>query len=276
MDLGLAGRTALVLGGGGGLGRAIAKALAREGARVAVGDINAAALDATVREIEGAGSEGLSLTWDLADLALIDERVSAIERHFRPVDVLVNNTGGPPPTPASGQDSALWSRSFQSMVLSVIAITDRVLPGMRERRWGRIVTSTSSGVVAPIPNLGISNALRLSLVGWSKTLAREVARDGITANIILPGRIATDRIRFLDRAKAEREGRAVEEVAAESTGSIPIGRWRAGGVCGCRSLPRERSGVLSHRLGDPSGWRPDREHLEGGALGVSREIAHGT
>jgi 3-oxoacyl-[acyl-carrier protein] reductase len=96
---------------------------------------------------------------------------------------------------------------------------------MRERKWGRIITSTSSGIVAPIPNLGISNALRLSLVGWSKTLSREVARDGITTNIILPGRIATDRIKFLDEAKAKREGRTVEEVSAESTGSIPVGRY---------------------------------------------------
>jgi len=96
---------------------------------------------------------------------------------------------------------------------------------MRERRWGRIITSTSSGVVAPISNLGISNALRLALVGWSKTLAREVGRDGVTANIILPGRIATDRIRFLDVTKAEREGRAVEDVMAESTDSIPLGRY---------------------------------------------------
>jgi 3-oxoacyl-[acyl-carrier protein] reductase len=80
-------------------------------------------------------------------------------------------------------------------------------------------------VVAPIPNLGLSNSLRLALVGWSKTLAREVARDGITSNIILPGRIATDRIRFLDEAKAKREGRSVESVSAESTGSIPIGRY---------------------------------------------------
>ena len=88
------------------------------------------------------------------------------------------------------------------MVLSVIALTDRVLPGMRERKWGRIITSTSSGVVAPIPNLGISNALRLSLVGWSKTLAREVGGDGITSNIVLPGRVATKRILFLDEAKA--------------------------------------------------------------------------
>jgi 3-oxoacyl-[acyl-carrier protein] reductase len=111
------------------------------------------------------------------------------------------------------------------MVLSVIALTDRVLPSMRAKKWGRIITSTSSGVVAPIPNLGISNALRLSLVGWSKTLAREVGRDGITANIVLPGRIATPRITFLDEQKAKREGRPVEEVAAESVASIPVGRY---------------------------------------------------
>ena len=98
------------------------------------------------------------------------------------------------------------------MVQSVIAITDRVLPAMRERKWGRIITSTSSGVVAPIPNLGISNSLRLALVGWSKTLAREVARDGVTCNVVLPGRIATQPHLFLDQAKADREGRTVEAV----------------------------------------------------------------
>ncbi len=225
MDFGLQGKTALVLGGGGGLGRAIARSLAREGARVAVGDIDAGALEQTAQAIGAEGAEGLPLPWDLADLALIDERVGTIERRLGPVDILVNNTGGPPPTLAAGQDPDLWRKSFEVMVLSVIAITDRVLPGMRQRRWGRVITSTSSGVVAPIPNLGISNALRLSLVGWSKTLAREVARDGITANIVLPGRIATDRIRFLDEAKAKREGRPVEEVAAESTSSIPVGRY---------------------------------------------------
>jgi 3-oxoacyl-[acyl-carrier protein] reductase len=138
---------------------------------------------------------------------------------------MVNITGGPPPSPAAGQDPALWTKHFQAMVLSVIAITDRVLPGMRERRWGRVITSTSSGVVSPIPNLGLSNALRLSLVGWSKTLAREVGKDGITANVILPGRIATDRIKFLDDAKAKREGRTAAEVAAESEAGIPLGRY---------------------------------------------------
>jgi len=225
MDLGLHGKTALVLGAGGGLGRAIAKSLAREGARVAAGDVNEESLGPTLDDIAAVGADGLPLTWDLADLSLIETHVATIERRLGPVDVLVNNTGGPPPTLASGQAPELWSRHFQAMVLSVIALTDRVLPGMRARRWGRIITSTSSGVVAPIPNLGISNALRLSLVGWSKTLAREVGRDGVTANIVLPGRIATQRILFLDKAKAERENRAVEEVSAESTGSIPLGRY---------------------------------------------------
>jgi 3-oxoacyl-[acyl-carrier protein] reductase len=225
MDLGLRGRTALVLGGGGGLGRAIAKTLAIEGAKIAVGDIDDAAVNRSVQEIEARGAEALALVWDLADLSAIDATVSTIEKRFGPVDVLVNITGGPPPTPAAGQDPSLWSKHFQTMVLSIIAITDRVLPDMRTRGWGRIITSTSSGVVAPIPNLALSNSLRLSLVGWSKTLAQEVARDGVTANIVLPGRIATDRIRFLDQAKAKREGRSVEAVAAESTRSIPIGRY---------------------------------------------------
>jgi 3-oxoacyl-[acyl-carrier protein] reductase len=107
----------------------------------------------------------------------------------------------------------------------VIAVTDRVLPQMRARRWGRVITSTSSGVVAPIPNLALSNALRLSLVGWSKTLAREVGPDGVTVNIVLPGRITTKRILFLDEAKAKREGREPAAVTAESTAAIPLGRY---------------------------------------------------
>src|SRR3954468_7407776 len=116
MDLGLQGKTVLVLGAGGGLGRAIAKSLAGEGARVAVGDINAEFLDPTLQDITAAGSEGLPLTWDLADLSLIEGHVSSIERRFGPVNVLVNNTGGPPPTPASGQAIELWSKHFQAMV----------------------------------------------------------------------------------------------------------------------------------------------------------------
>lgn len=225
MDLRLAGRTALVHGAGGGLGGAIARSLAAEGVRVAVADRDADAARRTVDAIAAAAGTALALPWDLADLAAVDGHVGTIERTWGEIDILVNNTGGPPPTPAAGQSPEAWRAHFDSMVLSVIAITDRVLPGMRRRRWGRIVTSTSSGVVAPIANLGLSNALRLSLVGWSKTLAREVGADGITANVVLPGRIATDRIRFLDAAKAEREGRPVEDVARESVAAIPVGRY---------------------------------------------------
>jgi 3-oxoacyl-[acyl-carrier protein] reductase len=225
MDLGLINKTALVLGGGGGLGRAISIALASEGANVAFADIEPNAIAGTEAALSETKCKNLGLVWDLSDLSQIDAHVSKIELELGPVDILVNITGGPPPTPASGQDPALWSKHFQSMVLSVIAITDRVLPNMRARHWGRVITSTTSGVVAPIPNLGISNALRLSLVGWSKTLAREVGKDGVTANIVVPGRIATGRTKFLDEAKAKREGRSVEDVSAESTGTIPLGRY---------------------------------------------------
>jgi len=225
MDLGISGKTALILGAGGGLGGAIAEALAAEGVKAAIGDIDPAALGRTAAAIRAKGGTCLELGWDLADHGVIDGHIAKVEAELGPVAILVNNTGGPPPTPASGQAVAAWEAHFHAMVTSVIAVTDRVLPGMRTAGWGRIITSTSSGVVAPIPNLGLSNALRMTLVGWSKTLATEVGRNGITANIILPGRIATGRINFLDEARAKRENRSVEDVRADSIATIPAGRY---------------------------------------------------
>ncbi|MDY0883546.1 SDR family oxidoreductase [Dongia soli] len=225
MDLGLTGKTALVFGGGGGLGGSIARTLAQEGARVAVADINAATAGATAAAITSAGGKALALTWDLSDLSVINDQIKAVERELGGIDILVNNTGGPPPTPVAGQEAETWQKFFNAMVLPVIAITDCVLPAMKAAKWGRIITSTSSGVISPIPNLGLSNTLRASLLGWSKTLAQEVGRDGITANIVLPGRIATERITFLDQQKAQREGRSVAEVSQQSTSSIPVGRY---------------------------------------------------
>lgn len=225
MDLQIKDKTALVFGAGGGLGGAIAQSLAAEGARVVVADIDQAAAEATVAKITANGQTAIALQWDIGDLTVTEQRLAHIGSEFGPVDILVNNTGGPPPTAAAGQAPEMWSKYFDSMVRSVIAVTDAVLPTMRARGWGRIITSTSSGVVAPIPNLGISNSLRLALVGWSKTLAREVGRDGVTANIVLPGRIATGRIVFLDEQKAGRENRPVAEVTAESAASIPVGRY---------------------------------------------------
>jgi 3-oxoacyl-[acyl-carrier protein] reductase len=225
VDFGLTGKTALVLGAGGGLGSAIAEMLAAEGAQVALGDIAEDAAQKVADGITAKGGKAIAIGWDLKNIDAVDANVARVEKELGGVDVLVNITGGPPPTPAAGQKVDLWRDSFEGMIMSVIAISDRVLPGMRTRKWGRIITSTSSGVVAPIPNLGISNALRLSLVGWSKTLAGEVGRDGVTSNIILPGRIATKRIRFLDEKKAEREGKKVEDVSAASEASIPLGRY---------------------------------------------------
>lgn len=225
MDLELKGRTALVFGAGGGLGGAIAQSLAGEGANVVVADIDQSSAEKTATAIAGRGGKALPLVWDISDLTAAPGLLKRIETEFGGVDILVNNTGGPPPTPASGQAPDLWSKHFDQMVRSVIGVTDLVLPHMRARKWGRIITSASSGVVSPIPNLGISNALRLALVGWSKTLAREVGRDGITTNVVVPGRIATGRIVFLDEQKAEREKRPVADVTAESTASIPVGRY---------------------------------------------------
>lgn len=225
MDLGIAGRTALVFGAGGGLGGAIAKSLAGEGVRVALADIDHEAVVRLGKELQEGGASSHPIAWDLADVDGAAGRLAEVEAALGPVDILVNNTGGPPPSPVSGQDHGLWEAQFRSMVLSVIAVTDLVLPGMVERGWGRVITSTSSGVISPIPNLGLSNTLRSALVGWSKTLAAEVGARGVTANIVLPGRIGTDRIRFLDEKKAEREGVTVEEVARQSTAAIPLGRY---------------------------------------------------
>lgn len=192
---------------------------------MAVADVDLDAAELTARQIAESGGEAVPLRLDIGEFDEFPQALSEVHAAFGPVEILINNTGGPPPTPAAGNDSELWSQHFRSMVLGVIRLTDLVLPSMRDRRWGRIITSTSSGVVAPIPNLGISNALRLTLVGWSKTLARELAADGITANIILPGRIATRRIEALDASRAEREGITLDEAVRASTSTIPMQRY---------------------------------------------------
>ncbi|MBL7633435.1 SDR family oxidoreductase [Frankia sp. CN6] len=212
-------------GAGGGLGGAAARTLASEGVAVAIADIRGEAAEDTARKVRDAGGRAVGLAWDLGDLSAIDGNITRIKAELGPVDILVNNTGGPPPTEVLGVDQQIWADYFRSMVQAVIAITDRVVPGMCERGWGRVVTSTSSGVVAPIANLGLSNSLRAALVGWSKTLAREVGAAGVTCNVVVPGRIGTARVRTLDENKAAREGRPVDEVAEASIASIPVGRY---------------------------------------------------
>ncbi len=225
MDLGIKGKVALVLASSRGLGQAMAISLAREGVKVAVTGRNPEGLNTTVEMVKAVGGIALPIPWDLSELGAIDPNVSLVEQQLGPIDILINNTGGPPPTSAAGQDPKLWEKSFHDMILSIISITDRVLPGMRERHWGRIITSTTSGAIAPIRNLAISNTLRAGLSAWSKTLASEVANDGITANIIMPGRVATDRLRQLDEARSKRENISYEAVVEASLKLIPAGRY---------------------------------------------------
>ncbi len=225
MDLGIEGRSALVVGGGGGLGSAISHALASEGARVAVADLNAGAAASVAEAVTARGGDAFPVQMDIGELGSFKGLLEEIRANQDEIEILVNLTGGPPPTSAAGVEPSLWSEHFHSMVLGVIHLTDLLLPAMVARGFGRVITSASSGVVTPIPNLGLSNALRMSLLGWSKTLAGEVAANGVTVNIVVPGRIATGRIRQLDEARAQREGKTVEEITAASTATIPMRRY---------------------------------------------------
>ena len=226
MNLGLAGKRALVLAAGGGLGSAIATSYAAEGASIVLTDVDTGSLDRIRRDISALGTARVET--HAADLskpgdieALCDRALAA----FGGIDILVNITGGPPAGPLPPVDDDAWHKHFDAMVLSVFRVTRHLLPGMRERRWGRILTCTSSGVLQPIPNLGISNALRASLVTWSKTLASEVAAEGVTVNVLVPGRIHTQRVDELDRAAAARQNKPVEDIVKQSLATIPMGRY---------------------------------------------------
>lgn len=225
MELGIAGRRAIVLGAGGGLGGAIASALADEGVAIAAVDLAGDRAGATAERITAAGGTAFAYEWDIGDLAAADGLVERVHTELGSVEILINITGGPPPSPAFGIPPEEWRSQFESMVLGLIYLTDLVLGDMRAAHWGRIITSASSGVVVPIPDLAISNSLRMSLLGWSKGLACATGRDGITVNVVLPGRIATGRIRDLDARRAGREGRPLAEVEGASTATIPLGRY---------------------------------------------------
>lgn len=221
MDLGLENRQALVTGASRGLGRAIAATLAAEGAQVVAVARNLERLNDLVASSSGGRGSITARACDLGDAAAIE----ALGKLLQEVDILVLNTGGPPPGPASDTTDAVWSTQFEAMFLSAIRLTRLALPGMRARGFGRILAVVSSGVIQPIPNLGISNALRAALVGWCKTLAGEVAAEGITVNCIAPGRIATDRVAELDQGRAKREGLDIALVEKQARAAIPAGRY---------------------------------------------------
>ena len=225
MDLGLVGKRALVLSSSRGLGRGIAEAIASEGADVMM---TARSEDKLAAAAGAINARGAGRAFHVAaDLKASVERVhgEAVERLGGPIDILVANTGGPPAGTALSVATDAWAPQFESLVLPVFKLAGLVLPGMRERGFGRILVVASSGIVQPIPNLVMSNALRATILGWAKTLATEVASDGVTVNLILPGRIETDRTVELDAANAERAGKTSDEIAAAARASIPANRY---------------------------------------------------
>ncbi len=212
MDLGIDGRVALVLGASKGLGKGIAKELAAEGARVAITSRSRERIDAAAAEI-GA----VAFVHDSADLDRTDSLVDEVGEALGPVDVLVTNTGGPPAGPdALGFPRGDWEAAYRGLVLSPMGVVGRVLPGMRQRGWGRVVNVSSVSVREPIAVLMLSNAHRSATLAAFKTIARQVAGDGVTLNTLLTGRIATDRI-------AETSG-SIEAAQRAARESVPAGR----------------------------------------------------
>jgi len=222
MDLGIAGKRALVLGASRGLGRAIATALAAEGAEVVLAARNRERLADVAAAITTPRARAEII--DLADEASVNGLAQRL-LEAGGVDILVNNTGGPPTGSILQVDAAGWRNWYQAMAISIFELTRQLLPPLRDKGWGRIVTVVSSGVEQPIPNLGQSNAVRASIVGWSKSLANEVAAHGITINCVVPGRIHTERVEEIDAANAKRQGVDVASVAAQSRATIPVGRY---------------------------------------------------
>lgn len=224
MDLQLTGKKALVLGASKGLGRAIAEGLAREGAEVIAAARNTAAIAAWSADLGEAGGRVRAAALDLADFASVERLVGEVVAGGG-VDILVNNSGGPPPSSAMEARRADWLVQFEAMAANLFHVTQGLLPAMIERKFGRIITIASSGIEQPIPNLALSNGIRAAVMGWSKTLSAEVAKHGITVNMVLPGRIQTERVEQLDKASAERSGQALDAVKQASAAAIPVGRY---------------------------------------------------
>jgi 3-oxoacyl-[acyl-carrier protein] reductase len=254
VNLGLEDKVALVCGSSRGLGRAVADELAAEGASLALCSRDADRLAATARVIEQAtGAEVLSVA---ADLAIGGEPTRVVQtclEHFGRLDILVTNTGGPPAGTHETLRPADWNQATGLLLSSTVELATNALPTMKSRGWGRILAVTSVAARQPVDNLMLSNSLRAAVTGFAETLAREVAKDGITVNTILPGYTRTERVTGLNEANATREGVEPVEIQARLEAEIPLGRL---------AEPREFAALAAFLVSERAGY------ITGGAFPV--------
>lgn len=225
MDLGLEGKVAFVAAASRGLGRAVAEELAAEGASLVICARHAETLDRVGRQIvERSGMPVLPVVADVANAEDVARAVKSGIEKFRRIDILVTNAGGPPAGGFESLSREMWEAATRLTLNSVLELTRAVLPGMKERRWGRILNITSIAVKQPVENLMLSNSLRAAVTGFARSLANEVATDGITVNNILPGYTRTERIEELARAASEKEGIGAAEAGSKWENEIPMRR----------------------------------------------------
>ncbi|MEO7367767.1 MAG: SDR family oxidoreductase [Gemmatimonadaceae bacterium] len=225
MDLGLKGKVAFVAAASKGLGRAIAEELAAEGASLALNARGSDALDETCRQIESSTSARvLALAGDVSAPEQVDAMVKRAIDHFGRIDILVTNAGGPPSGAFETLTPDMWQSAVELTLLSVVNLTRAVLPGMKDRGWGRIINVTSIAVKQPVHGLMLSNSLRSAVTGFARSLANEVAPFGVTVNNLLPGYTRTERVTQLSAATAKREGISEEQAVARWESEIPMGR----------------------------------------------------
>jgi 3-oxoacyl-[acyl-carrier protein] reductase len=228
MELGLRGKVAMVAASSKGLGYGVAQELAREGARVSIGSRTQSEIDTAAQHLaRETGGDILPNVLDAADPDSISRWLDRTLEAFGGVDMLVVNAGGPPAGKFDDFDDTAWQRAFELTLMSAVRMIRAVLPSMRERGGGSILTLTSSSVKEPIDILLLSNVMRSGVTSLAKSLSRELAADNIRVNNLMPGRIDTDRVRALDNINATKRGMPVEQVREESARLIPLGRYGA-------------------------------------------------
>ena len=259
MDLGMKGKVAMVAAASQGLGFAIAEALAAEGARVSIAARKLETIGAAAARIsERTGAQVLGSVADVTSVEAIEAWHRATVERFGGVDMLVTNSGGPPAGPASGFDDAAWRHAFELLVMSAVRMVRTVLPTMEARGGGSILMLTSSSVKNPISNLGLSNVIRPAVSALVKTLADEFAARKIRVNQLIPGRIATERLTYLDDANAKRAGITLEEQRTVSASAIPMGRY---------GEPEEFARAAAFLLSDAAGYITGATlQVDGGAM----------